>query len=120
MKKMLILLYGVLVFQGSVWADAKCDAGDPYTQECHAQGLSPCWDMTAHPSGKHYHNYDFQMMFVLKGWVKMYYEGEGENTLKEGDFVYHPKGHVHDFMEYSKDIEILEMASPAHHHSIDV
>ena len=71
-------------------------------------------------TGKHYHNYDFQMMFVLKGWVKMYYEGEGENTLKEGDFVYHPKGHVHDFMEYSKDIEILEMASPAHHHSIDV
>ena len=54
MKKILIVLFGVLVFQGSVWAyggeDAKCDAGDPYTQECHAQGLSACWDMTAHPS----------------------------------------------------------------------
>jgi len=54
MKKILIVLFGVLVFQGSVWAyggeDAKCDAGDPYTQECYAQGLSPCWDMTAHPS----------------------------------------------------------------------
>ena len=50
MKKILIVLFGVLVFQGSVWADAKCDAGDPYTQECYAQGLSACWDMTVHPS----------------------------------------------------------------------
>ena len=50
MKRILIVLFGVLVFQGSVWADAKCNAGDPYTQECYAQGLSPCWDMTAHPS----------------------------------------------------------------------
>lgn len=71
-------------------------------------------------TGRHYHNYDFQIMYVLKGWVKMYYEGEGEMILNEGDFVYHPKGHIHDFMEYSEDIELLEMASPAHHHSIDV
>jgi hypothetical protein len=31
MKKILIVLFGVLAFQGSVWADVKCDAGDPYT-----------------------------------------------------------------------------------------
>ena len=37
MKKILIVFFGVLVFQGSVWADAKCNAGDPYAQECHAQ-----------------------------------------------------------------------------------
>jgi mannose-6-phosphate isomerase-like protein (cupin superfamily) len=71
-------------------------------------------------TGRHFHNYDFQIMFVLKGWVKMYYEGEGEMILNEGDFVYHPKGHVHDFMEYSEDLELLEMASPANHHSIEV
>jgi mannose-6-phosphate isomerase-like protein (cupin superfamily) len=71
-------------------------------------------------TGRHYHNYDFQVMYILNGWVKMYYEGEGEFTLGKGDFVYHPNGHIHDFMEYSEDIEILEMASPAHHHSIDV
>ena len=41
MKKMLIVLFGVLVFQGSVWADAKCEAGDACTQEHYAQGLSP-------------------------------------------------------------------------------
>ena len=71
-------------------------------------------------TGRHYHNYDFQIMYVTNGWVKMYYKGEGELVLKTGDFVYHPKGHVHNFMEYSHDIEILEIASPAHHHSIDV
>lgn len=70
-------------------------------------------------TGRHYHNYDFQIMYVTKGWVKMYYEGEGEVVLRAGDFVYHPKAHIHDFMEYSEDIEIFEVASPANHHSID-
>ena len=71
-------------------------------------------------SGRHYHNYDFQIMFITQGWVMMYYEDDGEFVLRAGDFVYHPKSHVHDFMEYSQDIEIFEMASPADHHSIDV
>jgi quercetin dioxygenase-like cupin family protein len=71
-------------------------------------------------TGRHYHEYDFQIMFVIKGWVKMYYEGEGEFVLRAGDFVYHPPRHVHDFMDYSDDFEILELSSPAHHHAIDV
>lgn len=71
-------------------------------------------------TGRHYHEYDFQIMFVLKGWVKMYYEGEGEFILRAGDFVYHPPRHVHDFMDYSPDIEIFELASPADHSAIDV
>lgn len=69
--------------------------------------------------GRHYHEYDFQIMFVLKGWIKMWYEGEGEFVLKAGDFVYHPPRHVHDLMDYSEDIEILEMASPKIRASID-
>ncbi|MEL7542856.1 MAG: cupin domain-containing protein [Pseudomonadota bacterium] len=71
-------------------------------------------------TGRHYHEYDFQIMFVTKGWVKMYYEGEGEFVLEAGDFVFHPPKHVHDFMDYSEDIEIFELASPANHHAIDV
>jgi mannose-6-phosphate isomerase-like protein (cupin superfamily) len=60
------------------------------------------------------------MMTVIRGWVKMYYDGEGEFVLNAGDFVYHPPGHVHDFMDYSEDIEIFELASPANHHAINV
>ncbi len=70
--------------------------------------------------GRHYHEYDFQIMYVLKGWVKMFYEGEGEFTLEAGDFVYHPPRHVHDLMEYSEDIEILELFSPRLRCAIDV
>jgi mannose-6-phosphate isomerase-like protein (cupin superfamily) len=71
-------------------------------------------------TGRHYHNYDFQIMYVTRGWVKMFYQDEGEFVLKAGDFVYHPPGHVHDFMEYSEDIEIFELASPADHSCVDV
>jgi mannose-6-phosphate isomerase-like protein (cupin superfamily) len=41
-------------------------------------------------------------------------------VLQAGDFVYHPPQHIHDFMEYSDDIEIFELASPADHSAIDV
>lgn len=71
-------------------------------------------------TGRHYHNYDFQVMYIIKGWVKMYYEDEGEFILHAGDFVYHPPQRVHDFMEYSEDIEIFELSSPADHHAVDV
>ena len=71
-------------------------------------------------TGRHYHNYDFQIMYVTRGWVKMLYEGEGEFILNAGDFVYHPPGRVHDFMEYSEAIEIFELASPAEHSCVDV
>ncbi len=47
-------------------------------------------------------------------------ENEGEFELKAGDFVYHPPRRTHDFMEYSDDIEIFELASPADHSAIDV
>ena len=73
-----------------------------------------------HSTGRHYHDYDFQMMYVIRGWVKMYYEGEGEVVLSAGDFVYHPPRIVHDFMDYSDDIEILEMTSPGGHSAVDV
>ena len=71
-------------------------------------------------TGWHYHNYDFQIMYVTRGWVKMYYEGEGEFVLEAGDFVNHPPGQVHDFIAYSEDIEIFELTSPADHSAIDV
>ena len=50
MKNMVVVLLGMLMSHGSVWVDTNCDTGDPYSQECHARGLSPCWNMSAHPS----------------------------------------------------------------------
>ena len=71
-------------------------------------------------TGRHYHEYDFQIMYITKGWVKMYYEGQGEMVLEAGDFVYHPHSIVHDFMEYSDDIEIFEICSPGEYHYVQV
>src|SRR5271155_4025896 len=32
----------------------------------------------------HFHDVDFQMVYVLKGWVKTYLEGVGETTFQTG------------------------------------
>lgn len=71
-------------------------------------------------TGRHYHNFDFQIMYVLSGWLEMYHEGEGNVHMEAGDFVYHPKGHVHEIIEYSEDLQLFELASPAGRHSVDV
>jgi quercetin dioxygenase-like cupin family protein len=66
-----------------------------------------------HTTGPHRHNMTFQMVYVLKGWVKFWYEGEGEFVFKEGDFVYHPPRALHDLRDYSADVELLEIFAPA-------
>ncbi|RZI37788.1 cupin, partial [Herbaspirillum sp. HC18] len=38
----------------------------------------------AEVSKLHYHDVEFQMVYVLKGWVKTYMDGQGETLMKEG------------------------------------
>ncbi len=71
-------------------------------------------------TGPHYHDMDFQIIYVLKGWVKFAYETEGEVTLKAGDFVYHPPRMVHDLTAYSEDVELFELCSPADYATVDL
>jgi quercetin dioxygenase-like cupin family protein len=73
-----------------------------------------------HSTGPHSHEMTFQIVYVLKGWVKFWYEGEGEFVLSEGDFVYHPPTAVHDLRDYSEDVELLEIYAPAHPRTIAV
>ena len=40
-------------------------------------------DQEMHTTGLHKHMVDFQMYYVLNGWVKFVYEGEGELTFKK-------------------------------------
>ena len=68
-----------------------------------------------HTTGLHRHECDFQMFYVLKGWMKFVYEGQGEHTFLEGDCVLQPAGIVHNELECSDDVEILEIYSPAVH-----
>ena len=73
-----------------------------------------------HGTGPHFHEMDFQIIYVLKGWVKFWYEGEGEITLKTGDFVYRPPRKTHDLRDYSHDVELFELGSPAEHATVDL
>jgi mannose-6-phosphate isomerase-like protein (cupin superfamily) len=73
-----------------------------------------------HTTGLHQHQCDFQMFYVLKGWMKFVYEGEGERTFHAGDCVLQPPGIVHNELECSDDVEILEIYSPAVHDTLKV
>ena len=63
--------------------------------------------------GKHTHQLNFQMNYVIKGTVTMWLEGEGEQTFGPGDAWLQPAGCVHDLLDYSDDAEWLEVVSPA-------
>ena len=61
----------------------------------------------------HTHNLKFQMVYILKGWVKFEYEEEGEITLREGSSVLQPPGIKHREVSPSDDLGLLEICSPA-------
>ncbi len=62
----------------------------------------------------------FQMFYVLKGWVKFIYQDEGEYTFNAGDCVLQPAGIVHNELDCSDDLEVLEIYSPAVHETVVV
>ena len=67
-----------------------------------------------HQAGEtHTHSLQFQMVYVLKGWVKFWYEGVGEVELVAGSCVHQPPGIVHREVAHSDDIEMLEITLPA-------
>ena len=78
----------------------------------HAQVIRPNPD-TPGKAGHHHHALDFQLVYVLKGWVVFDYEGIGNVRLEAGDCVHQPPGIVHAEIEHSDDLEMLEITSPA-------
>jgi uncharacterized protein YjlB len=77
-------------------------------------------DHQLHTTGLHRHLCDFQMFYVLKGWIKLVYEGHGEHTFHAGDCVLQPAGIVHNELDCSDDVEVLEIYSPAVHGTVVV
>ena len=62
---------------------------------------------------RHLHHTDFQMVYVLKGWFKADFEGEGTHTMKTGSCWLQPPGIKHTVLDYSDDCELLEIVMPA-------
>jgi len=73
-----------------------------------------------HTTGLHQHLCEFQMFYVLKGWIRFVYEDHGEHTFQAGDCVVQPAGIVHNELDCSDDIELLEVYSPAVHQTVVV
>jgi quercetin dioxygenase-like cupin family protein len=63
--------------------------------------------------GWHQHHLDFQMYYVLKGWVKFNYEGVGEVVAEAGSCVHQPPGIRHAEIDHSDDLELVEITLPA-------
>ena len=68
----------------------------------------------------HFHDVDFQMVYVLKGWVKTYMEGIGETMFGEGSSWTQPPGIKHLIMDYSDDVELLEVILPADFKTVEL
>jgi quercetin dioxygenase-like cupin family protein len=64
-------------------------------------------------STPHYHDVDFQMVYVLKGWMTTEFEGEGTYTFYAGSCWIQPPKIKHTVLGYSDDCELLEIVLPA-------
>jgi hypothetical protein len=74
----------------------------------------------AEVSKLHFHDVDFQMVYVLKGWVKTYMEGQGETLMKEGSAWTQPPRVKHMILDYSDDAEVLEIILPADFRTVEL
>lgn len=68
----------------------------------------------------HFHDVEFQMVYVLKGWVKTYMDGQGETLMKEGSAWTQPPKIKHMILDYSDDVELLEVILPAEFKTVEL
>jgi len=72
-----------------------------------------------HGTGWHYHEADFHIVLMLKGWAKFMYEDK-EHLVAAGDCVHQRPGITHFLFDYSPDMEYLEVVGPASFTTVDV
>jgi hypothetical protein len=71
-------------------------------------------------SKRHYHDVDFQMVYVLKGWMKTKFEGQGAHVMRAGSAWIQPPRIEHVVLDYSEDCEVLEIIMPAEFATVEV
>ena len=68
----------------------------------------------------HYHDVEFQMVYVLKGWFSSEFEGEGVHTFHAGSCWIQPPKIKHTVLGYSDDCELLEIILPADFETVEL
>ena len=71
-------------------------------------------------SKRHYHDVDFQMVYVLKGWIKTDFDGQGAIVMRQGSAWIQPPRIKHVVLDYSDDCEVLEMILPADFKTVEL
>jgi uncharacterized RmlC-like cupin family protein len=80
--------------------------------------IPPC--DPAEVSKRHFHDVEFQMIYVLKGWIKSEFDGEGVVTMREGSCWLQPPRIKHTVLDYSDDCELLEIILPADFETVEL
>jgi len=70
-------------------------------------------------SKEHYHDVEFQLVYVLKGWMKSEFEGAGVITMEAGSCWIQPPRIKHTVLDYSGDCEVLEIIMPAEFDTVE-
>jgi len=68
----------------------------------------------------HYHDVEFQMIYVLKGWLVSEFEGHGPITMRQGSSWIQPPRIKHTVLDYSDDCEVLEIILPADFDTVEL
>ena len=71
-------------------------------------------------SKNHHHDVDFQMVYVLKGWITAHFDGHGPFTMKAGSAWLQPPNIKHKVLNYSDDCEVLEIVLPADFKTVEL
>ena len=74
----------------------------------------------AFSSQPHFHKTQFQLVYVLKGWIEFEYEGQGVVRLEAGSCVHQPPEIRHRERGHSHDVELLEVVLPADFETVEV
>ncbi|HXW27085.1 MAG TPA: cupin domain-containing protein [Xanthobacteraceae bacterium] len=93
-------------------------ATDGLVQAHVIQLVPPC--RPEEVSKLHYHDVEFQMVYVLKGWIKTEMEGEGGITMREGSCWIQPPRIKHRVLDYSDDCQVLEIVLPADFKTVEL
>jgi quercetin dioxygenase-like cupin family protein len=68
---------------------------------------------TEYASQPHLHRTEFQLVYVLKGWIEFEYVGQGRVRLEACSCVHQSPSIRHREPGHSDDVEMLEIVGPA-------
>lgn len=78
-----------------------------------AQVIRMCAPFSPDFSQRHHHGVKLQLAYVLRGWFRTRFDGEGEHTFRAGSCWLQPPGIRHTVVGWSDDCELLEIVLPA-------